>query len=144
MATTTIGRVGAINGVITWFLGEVPITIGNVGIPGQIIGINDALQVTPIHVRLIPPKQPGSFGRTVETPITGHKLKFGKVSVSNGKISAVYSVSNLPLGLGVQLHISPRRAAGTFIRDTTPQEVVLQLSAPVTNNFNFHFLPAPK
>ena len=143
MSSKNIGRIGGISGVVTWIRGEVPITLGSVGLPGHIVGINDAVDITPVQVKIVPPTG-GAFGSTFETPIKGFKLTFGKVSVSKGKVSATYAISNLPVGVSIQLRVKPKQVSGSFVRDTNPQDAILELSRPVVENFNFHFLPPPK
>jgi hypothetical protein len=145
MPSQIVGRIGEIKGFIRWFSGEVPITLGKFGIPGRIIGIDDAIDITPIHVKIIPPTEEGSFGSTFETPITGRsKVTFGKVSVSRGKVSAPYAVSKLPLGVSIQLRVRAKHVPGSFPRDANPQDAILERGRPVVENFNFHFLPPPK
>lgn len=143
MPSKIIGRVGGVNGVITWFRGEVPLTLGKNGIPGRIVGVKDTISITPVSVKLIPPSNDNQFGNMFETPIKGFKVTFGKVSVSNGRVSASYAVSDLPLGISVQLRVRPKLVAGDFLRDANPQDAILELGRTVVENFNFHFRPSP-
>ena len=136
--------IGAINGTITWFRGEIPITLGNIGIPGHIIGVSDAISIMPITVKIIPPTEADSLGTTVETPINSTEVKFGKVSVVHTKISVGYTVSNLPLGVGIQLRVQPRQVEGTFRRTGNPQDAVLEINQPIVSDFDFLFEESPK
>ena len=135
-------HIGQITGTITWFRGQVPITLGTSGIPGQIIGVSDAVSIRPVIVKINPPHGT-TLGSTIVTPIAGTDIKFGKVSVSGNKISAPYTVSKLPLGIGIQLEIKPKRVSGSFSRDRNPQDAFLQLQAIEVGHFDFHFVPAP-
>jgi len=144
MPTKIIGPVGGINGVITWFRGEIPLTLGNVGIPGRIIGVKDTISIFPVSVKLIPPTNDDQFGSTFETPVKRFKVTFGKVSISNGKVSAPYAVSDLPLGVSIQLRVRPKLVAGDFLRDANPQDAILEMGRTVVENFNFHFVSPPK
>jgi hypothetical protein len=132
-------HIGQITGTITWFRGQVPITLGNTGIAGQIVGISDAVSIRPVIVKITPPHGT-TFGSTIVNPIVGADIKFGKVTVSGNKIAAPYTVSKLPLGTGIQLEIKPKRVSGSFSRDRNPQDAILQLQAPAVSNFDFHFV----
>lgn len=143
MTTSFFPPIGELKGTITWFRGEVPITLGS-GVPGSIIGVNDAISIEPITVKISPPTEEGSFGTTVETPIHGTAVKFGRISVVHSKIGVAYTVSNLPLGIAIQLRVRPRQVEGTFRRTSNPQDTVLEIQQLVVNDFDFEFLAPPK
>jgi hypothetical protein len=136
-------RVGQINGTITWARGQVPITLGKVGIPGQIIGVKDAISIVPITVRIVH-RPSDEFQSTIEQPINGAGIEFSRVAVSGQKVSVSYSVSKLPIGVSIQLRVEPRQVDGTFSRSSNPQDTLLDLSRSVTNGFDFVYVEPPK
>ena len=139
-------NIGEITGTITWIRGEIPITLGNIGIPGHIILAHDAINIEPITIKITPSTEKDSFATTVEIPLANKNIevKFGKISVVHTKVSLAYTVSNLPLGIAIQLRIRPRQVEGTFSRTNNPQDAVLEIQQLVVNDFDFVFLPSPK
>jgi len=143
MSASLLPKIGEITGKVTWLRGEVPMTLGDIGIPGHIISANDAISIEPISVKITPSTEDGSFSTTVETPIKRAIVKFGKLFVVDSKIGIAYTVSKLPLGIAIQLRIRPKQVSGTFRRTNNPQDAVLEIQQLVVNDFDFVFLPSP-
>jgi hypothetical protein len=131
------GRIGAINGTLSWSFS------GELGEDPNALGINDVIRIMPVIVVTVPPTKPDTLGQTIDTAITGTEVNFGKVSVSNKGVSVPYAVTNLPREVAIQLRVQPK-VGGQFLRAGSPQDAILTVENPVVSGFNFNYMPPPK